>query len=68
MNEKQVKIKYKNYKGETKDYVISPMSIYFGTTIYYKEDQWLLRAFKESNGMEVERHFAMKNILAWWTT
>jgi hypothetical protein len=62
-----VKIKYKNYEGETKDYTIMPMSLYFGSTIHHKEDQWLLRAFKDNgDGMQVERHFAMKDILAWW--
>lgn len=63
------KMRYKNWKGNIKDYTIIPQDIYHGSTQYHPEPQWLLRAFlveRDEEGKRIERTFAMKDILAWW--
>lgn len=67
--ETRVKIRYKNYKGELGDYIIYPLSIYFGSNEFHPEQQWLLRAHKYEDMEDTvgkERNFAMKDIIAWW--
>lgn len=67
--EQLVKIKYKNWKGNIKDYTIRPYEIYFGCTKYHPETQWLMRAHlteMDEDGRWIERTFAMKDIIAWW--
>lgn len=62
-NVKQVKILYTNWKGETKDRVIVPISVEFKSTEWHKEEQWILNALDvEKNEM---RAFAMKDIHSW---
>jgi predicted DNA-binding transcriptional regulator YafY len=56
-------IRYTNYRGETADRVIVPRTIWFGSTEYHKEPQWLLKAYDE--GKADERDFAMRDISSW---
>lgn len=35
---------YKNWKGNTKERLIIPMRVYFGSTEFHLEPQWLLEA------------------------
>jgi len=62
MNE-SVKIIYTNWKNETAERHIVPIEIWFGSTKWHNEKQWLLK------GMDVdkneERDFAMKDIKEW---
>jgi predicted DNA-binding transcriptional regulator YafY len=62
-NAKAVKILYTNYRGETSRRVILPEKIWFGSTEWHPEAQWLLDAH------DVEkyaiRNFAMKDIKEW---
>lgn len=60
---KTVKIIYTNYRDETAERVIEPISIWFGSTEWHKEEQWLLKAIDiEKNA---ERDFALKDIKKW---
>lgn len=62
-NSRSVKILYTNYKGERGYRKIVPEKIWFGSTEWHKEEQWLLDA------MDLEkkalRNFAMKDIEQW---
>jgi len=40
-----IKVKYKNYQGITSIRNIIPQNIYYGSTDYHKEDQWLLEVW-----------------------
>ena len=62
--EKQIKIVYTNYKGETAVRTIIPKEIKYGKTEYHPEEQWLLVAFDIEK--QAERTFAMKDVRAWW--
>lgn len=60
---KLVKIIYTNWRGETAKRTVSPIKIWFGSTEWHKEDQWLLKALDiEKNS---ERDFALKDIQQW---
>jgi predicted DNA-binding transcriptional regulator YafY len=60
---KQVKVIYTNWRGETAERTIEPIKIWFGSTDWHKEDQWLLRALDIDK--QAERDFALKDIQAW---
>ena len=62
-NKKTVKIIYTNYKGETSERKIIPIELWFGSTEYHKEEQWLLKAFDVDK--QAERNFAVKDIKVW---
>ena len=62
-NNKQVKILYNNWKGETKYRNIIPKSIEFKETEWHKERQWILNALDIDKN--AERAFAVKDILEW---
>lgn len=51
---------YKNYKGKRGTRTVKPLFMYFGSTSYHPESQWLLRAYDFDRG--AERDFAMKDI------
>lgn len=54
-----VTLTYTNWKGETSERTIIPMSVWFGKTTWHPEEQWLLEAFDvEKNAM---RDFALKD-------
>ena len=54
------KIIYTNWKGEKRERVIEPRHIYFGSTEYHKEPQFLIEALDvEKNEV---RHFALKDM------
>lgn len=58
-----VKIFYTNWRGESAVRKIIPEKIWFGSTEYHKEEQWILDALDiEKNE---KRSFAMKDI-HWW--
>ena len=63
MNEKTVEIVYKNWRGEVGVRQIIPEKIWFGTTEWYPEEQWLLDAF--DCGKQESRTFAMSDIREW---
>lgn len=62
-SKKVVKITYTNYKGETAERTIIPIELWFGSTEYHPEEQWLLKAFDLEK--KAERNFAVKDIRSW---
>lgn len=59
----EVTIEYTNYKDETSVRHIIPVRLYFGSTVYHPEDQWLLQAYDLDK--KAERTFAMNGVHAW---
>lgn len=62
-NAQIVNILYTNYKGETALRKIIPERIWFGSTEWHPEDQWLLDAHDLEK--DALRNFAMKDIQQW---
>lgn len=60
---KAVRILYTNYRGETEYRDILPEKIWFGSTEWHKDDQWLLDA--QDIKKNALRNFAMKDIQEW---
>lgn len=54
-----VKLTYTNWRGETSERTITPKTVYFGSTEWHPEPQWLLRAFDHDK--RAERDFALKD-------
>ena len=64
MQENQVvEIIYTNWKGITATRRIIPKNIFFGSTEWHKEEQWLLNAFDVDK--QQDRAFALKDIKSW---
>lgn len=59
-----VRILYRNHRGETAVRHITPREVVFGETTYHHGKQWLLNATDHDKG--AVRTFAMTEILAWW--
>ncbi len=51
---------YTNHRGETRARRVLPLSIWFGSTEWYPEPQWLLRA--RCLDHDAERDFALEKI------
>jgi hypothetical protein len=58
-----VKIDYTNYRNERAVREIIPSFIYWGSTTFHPEKQWLLLAFDISK--DTARTFAMKDVHSW---
>lgn len=58
-----VVIVYTNWRNETAERRIRPIEIFFGSTDWHTEPQWLLRAFDLER--QAERDFAMTAIATW---
>jgi len=52
---------YKNHRGDIALRTVTSVTVFHGTTEYYPEPQWLMRAMDQDRGEE--RVFAMANIL-----
>lgn len=63
MQEQTVRIDYINWEGKRGIRRIRPIRIFFGSTNWHKEDQWLLKAVDLDKGEE--RDFALKDVLKW---
>lgn len=63
MENKIVEIVYTNWKGITSTRHIIPIEIFFGSTEWHKEEQWLLNAFDVDK--QANRAFALKDIKSW---
>lgn len=55
-----IDIDYTNWRGVRATRSILPLHIYFGSTEYHTEPQWILKAVDVAKNEE--RHFAMKDI------
>ena len=60
---KIVIINYTNWKGVTALRKIIPIEMFFGSTEWHKEEQWLLKAYDIDKN--AERSFALKDIKSW---
>jgi predicted DNA-binding transcriptional regulator YafY len=58
-----VVITYTNHRGETTARRIRPLGMYFGTTEWHPEEQWLLEAWDLDK--RDTRTFAMDHIHQW---
>lgn len=58
-----VKIVYTNYRHETAVRTIIPERVWFGSTEWHPEPQWLLEALDVERGEQ--RSFAMADIRCW---
>jgi len=56
-----IKVKYKNYQGITSIRTIIPQKIYYGSTDYHKENQWLMDVFDVDK--DAPRTYAMMDII-----
>ena len=61
--EKSVSILYTNWRGETGERLIVPENLFFGSTEWHKEPQWLLHAYDVEK--QAYRDFAIKDIAGW---
>lgn len=60
---KTVKILYTNWKGETRERAIIPISIEYKSTEWHKEKQWILNALDTEKNEQ--RGFAIVDIKKW---
>jgi len=58
---KSIKVKYKNWNCEIGIRTIIPVSVYYGHTDYYKENQWLMDVFDVDK--DDLRTYAMMDII-----
>ena len=58
-----VEIVYTNWRRETAVRLVVPMKIWFGSTPYHPDEQWLMKALDVEKNEE--RDFAMKDIKVW---
>jgi predicted DNA-binding transcriptional regulator YafY len=56
-----VRIRYRNYRGETAVRHIRPRHIWFGSTSWHPQPQWLMEAIDLDK--DAERSFALADIL-----
>lgn len=59
-----VQFTYRNYKGITALRTVRPIRLWFGSTAYHPEAQWLLEAFDLDR--QETRDFAMTGMLSGW--
>ncbi len=60
-----VRVTYTNWRGETAERVLLPRRLWFGSTTWHPEPQWLLDALDVERN--VERTFALAGISRWAT-
>lgn len=63
MQEKTVTVIYKNWRGEVSERHIIPEKIWFGSTEWHLEPQWLIDVFDLDK--QEQRTFAVKDIRSW---
>lgn len=64
VNSSPITVKYKNWRGQVAVRTIIPQKIYFGSTEYHMEEQWLLEVWDcDRDAMRV---YALKDITQWY--
>lgn len=58
-------IYYRNHRGESSWRQITPGWMYFGSTKWHPEQQWLMIAYDHDK--QADRDFALRDILEWRT-
>lgn len=64
MDKTLIEFDYVNYKGEQETRHARPIKIWFGSTAYHPDAQWLMEAFDIDRCQT--RDFAVSNILGGW--
>lgn len=62
-NERAIKITYNNHEGVTTIRTIIPRKIWYGSTEWHSEPQWLLEAYDTNK--KQSRNFAVRDIKRW---
>ena len=57
---KAIRIRYTNYKGVTANRHVTPINLWYGSTPYHREKQWLLTAY--DHGKSATRDFALADL------
>ena len=57
---KAIKVIYTNWRGETAQRLIIPISIYWGKTEWHPEEQWLMNVWDVERG--AYREYALRDI------
>ncbi len=60
---KPIKVVYKNYRDEVAERIIIPQKIFWGSTEWHKDEQWLLEVFDVER--DTQRVYAMKDVIEW---
>lgn len=55
---------YTNYRGERAVRCVTPKGLWFGTSDYHPERQWLLKVFDHDR--QADREYAMSGIHGWY--
>lgn len=58
---KIIKVEYKNWRGETRERLIQPIKIWYGSTFYHQDEQWLMTAY-DCEDWSKEKDFALKDM------
>ena len=61
--EMRVTIAYRNHRGVVEQREITPLRLYWGSTQWHPEPQYLLHAY--CHARREERAFAMRDVLQW---
>lgn len=61
--DRTVTLDYTNHRGERRTRRVLPAKIWFGSTEFHPEPQWLLQAYDLEKGKD--RDFAIKGIHGW---
>ena len=57
-----LRVRYRNWRGEVRDRTIQPRKLWFGTTEWHPDPQWLLSALDVEK--QAMRAFAMRDFQA----
>ena len=60
---KAISVLYTNWRGETAERQIIPIKIYWGSTEWHPENQWLLKVWDLER--KAYRSYALKDIKEW---
>lgn len=60
---KPIKVVYKNWKGEVAERTIIPKQIFYGSTEWHQQEQWLLEVFDVDRN--ATRVYALCDIKEW---
>ena len=63
LDNKKVRLSYTDWFNETKNYIITPKIMYWGSTNYYPDVQWLMIAVNEET--QEEEVFTLRSIHSW---
>ena len=63
-NAQPIKVRYKNWRGEVAVRTIIPQRVYWGSTEWHPEEQWLLEVIDIDT--HVMRVFAMADVQEWF--